>query len=117
MSDSPRSKPSSKPTGWLRRLTAECWRHRGLTLVVLVSSALGTGLEAAAPLVVRLGVNDAVAGVTSQIAGLVTLLAGLALIRFGAAYVRRFLAGKLALDVQHDLRRGVFATVALLDGA
>ena len=117
MSDSPRSKPSSKPTGWLRRLTAECWRHRGLTLVVLVSSALGTGLEAAAPLVVRLGVNDAVAGVTSQIAGLVTLLAGLALIRFGAAYVRRFLAGKLALDVQHDLRRGVFATVARLDGA
>jgi ATP-binding cassette subfamily B protein len=105
------------PRGWIRRLFAACWQHRRLVLIVLVSSAFGTGLEAVAPLVVRLGVNDAVAGVTTQLGWLVAMLAGLALIRFGAAFARRFLAGKLALDVQHDLRRAVFAAVSRLDGA
>ncbi|HWE89848.1 MAG TPA: ABC transporter ATP-binding protein [Pseudonocardiaceae bacterium] len=114
MSDHIASAPSP---GWIRRLSAACWRHRRLVLVVVVSSALGVGLEAVAPLVVRLGVNDAVAGVTNRLGWLVGLLAALALLRFGMAFLRRFLAGKLALDVQHDLRQAVFGAVARLDGA
>lgn len=78
---------------------------------------MGTGLEAVGPLITRVGVDDAVAGVTSQIGWLVTMLAALALVRFVAAFLRRFLAGKLALDVQHDLRQAVFASVQRLDGA
>src|SRR5262249_12259297 len=35
---------------------------------------------------------------------------------FGGAFVRRYLGGRLALDVQHDLRRAVFASVQRLDG-
>ncbi len=77
----------------------------------------GTGLEAVGPLLTRLGVNDAVAGNTSRIGWLIGALIGLAAIRFAAAFARRFLAGKLALGVQHDLRQSVFAAVARLDGA
>ena len=43
-------------------------------------------------------------------------LVGLALVRFGTSFLRRYLAGRLALDVQHDLRRQVFAAVQRLDG-
>jgi ATP-binding cassette subfamily B protein len=103
-------------SGWLRRLLAACWRHPGLVVTVVVSSALGTGLEAVGPLLSRLGVNDAVAGRTGRLGWLIGILVGLAAIRFVAAFLRRYLAGKLALDVQHDLRRSVFSSVSRLDG-
>jgi ATP-binding cassette subfamily B protein len=85
-------------------------------VIVVISSALGTGLEAVGPLFTRLGVNDAVAGRTDRLGWLIGVLAGLAAIRFVAAYLRRYLAGKLALDVQHDLRQAVFGSISRLDG-
>src|SRR4051812_14063651 len=39
------------------------------------------------------------------------------LLTFGTAFLRRYLGGRLALDVQHDLRQGVFGAVQRLDGA
>lgn len=78
---------------------------------------LGTGLEAVGPLVARLGVNDAVAGHVDRIHLLVAALAGLALVQFGAEFVRRFVAGKLALAVQHRLRTRVFDSLQQSDGA
>jgi ATP-binding cassette subfamily B protein len=109
------SAPTSPP-GWIRRLLAACWRHPGLVVIVVVSSMAGTGLEAVGPLLSRLGVNDAVAGRTDRLGWLIGTLVGLAAIRFVAAFLRRYLAGKLALDVQHDLRTSVFSSVARLDG-
>ena len=47
---------------------------------------------------------------------IVAAFLGLAVVRFGAAFLRRYLGGRLALDVQHDLRRQVFAAVQRLDG-
>ncbi|HJP78410.1 MAG TPA: ABC transporter ATP-binding protein [Pseudonocardiaceae bacterium] len=105
-----------EPAGWIRRLFEISWRNPGLVVVVIVSSVLGTGLEAVGPLITRVGVNDAVAGQTSEIGLLITILVVLAAIRFGAAYLRRYLAGKLALGVQHDLRQDVFSSVQRLDG-
>ncbi|HEX4223698.1 MAG TPA: hypothetical protein VHZ97_15130, partial [Pseudonocardiaceae bacterium] len=92
----PKSAPPA-PTGWIRRLFEISWRNPGLVVVVVVSSVLGTGLEAVGPLITRVGVNDAVAGQTSEIGLLITVLIVLAAIRFLAAYLRRYLAGKLAL--------------------
>jgi ATP-binding cassette subfamily B protein len=34
-----------------------------------------------------------------------------------ATYVRRYAAGRLSLDVQHDLRNGIFRALSDLDGA
>ncbi|GAA5156953.1 ABC transporter ATP-binding protein [Pseudonocardia eucalypti] len=105
----------SKP-GWVRLLAAACWRHPGVTVSALTASVFGVGLEAAGPLLSKFAVDDAVRGVTSALPALISALAGLALIRFGAAFLRRYLGGRLALDVQHDLRRQVFAAVQRLDG-
>ncbi|HEX3782950.1 MAG TPA: ABC transporter ATP-binding protein [Pseudonocardiaceae bacterium] len=112
----PTTTAANAPTGWIRRLFGVCWRHPALVVVVVVSSVLGTGLEAVGPLITRVGVNDAVAGKTSEIGLLITILVVLAAIRFGAAFLRRYLAGKLALGVQHDLRQDVFSSVQRLDG-
>ncbi|MDQ4010849.1 MAG: ABC transporter ATP-binding protein/permease [Actinomycetota bacterium] len=103
--------------GWIRRLAAACWRHPYLSVAALVASGVGVGMEATIPLLTRLAVDDAVAGTTQRLGWLVAALAAIALLRFGTAFVRRYLGGRLSLDVQHDLRRAVFRAVQKLDGA
>ncbi|MCF7550441.1 ABC transporter ATP-binding protein [Pseudonocardia sp. WMMC193] len=109
--------PDAPPTrSWIRRLTRECLTHRGVAIGALVASVLGVSLDALGPLLTRAAVDDAVAGVTDTLTVIVGAFLGLAVIRFGASFLRRYLAGRLALDVQHDLRRQVFTAVQRLDG-
>ncbi len=86
-------------------------------MAALLASGIGVGMEASTPLLTRLAVNDAVAGTTERLGWLVAALAGVALLQFGSAFVRRYLGGRLSLDVQHDLRNAVFRAVQKLDGA
>ena len=87
-----------------------------LVVLSLLAAAIGVGVQAASPLLVRAAVDDAVAGQTSQLATIAIALAALQVVAFGTAFARRFLGGKLALDVQHDLRQRVFNAVSRLDG-
>ena len=102
---------------WSRRLAAACWRHRGLVVGALVVAALGTGIEAAVPLLTRRAVDGAVAGTTGVVTPVVTTLLVLAVLKFAALFSRRYLAGRLSLNVQHDLRTAVFLALQRLDGA
>jgi ATP-binding cassette subfamily B protein len=108
--------PDARSPGWIRRLTHACLRHRWVAAGALTASVFGVSLEAVGPLLTRVAVDDAVAGSTAVLGAVVVAVLGLALVRFGAAFLRRYLAGRLALDVQHDLRRQVFAAVQRLDG-
>ena len=83
----------------------------------LVSSVIGVGFQAAGPILVKFVVDDAVAGRTGRLGWLVSTLLIMELLTFGTAFVRRYLGGRLALDVQHDLRQQVFGAVQRLDGA
>ena len=109
--------PSPPASPWSRRLAAACWRHPRLVVGALAVSAIGTGTEAAVPLLTRRAVDGAVAGTTGVVAPVVAVLLALALLKFGALFSRRYLAGKLSLDVQHDLRTAVFRALQRLDGA
>lgn len=80
-------------------------------------SALGTGIEAAVPLLTRRAVDGAVAGTTGVVAPVVIALLVLAVLKFAALFSRRYLAGRLSLNVQHDLRTAVFLALQRLDGA
>ncbi len=91
-------------------------RHRGVAVTALTASALGVSLDAVGPLLTRSAVDEAVAGSTATLVPIVVAILALALVRFAAAFLRRFMGGRLALDVQHDLRRQVFAAVQRLDG-
>ncbi|MET8848160.1 ABC transporter ATP-binding protein [Amycolatopsis sp. NPDC004625] len=108
--------PPAETTGWIRRLSAAAWEHRVLVVLSLLAAALGVGVQAASPLLVRTAVDDAVAGRTGGLPGIAVFLVTLQLVAFGTAFARRYLGGKLALDVQHDLRQRVFNAVSRLDG-
>ena len=109
--------PPSAPTGWIRRLARACWRHPKLTVAALTASGIGMGIESVTPLLTKVAVDDAVAGETGRLVPLVAGVLAIAVLRFGSAFVRRYLGGRLSLDVQHDLRRSVFRAVQRLDGA
>jgi ATP-binding cassette subfamily B protein len=112
----PSPRPSTHRRGWIRRLAGACLRHPGVTAAALASSVLGVGLGALAPLLTRVVVDDAVAGSTAVLVPVVAALVVLALVQYGASFVRRYCAGRLSLDVQHDLRGRVFDAIARLDG-
>lgn len=109
--DSPRAQ------GWVRRLSRACWRHPAAVVLAIGASIVALGIEALFPLLTRAAVDDAVAGVTHRLAWIAGTMVALALVRYGAAFVRRYTAGRLAVDVQHDLRRQVFDAVQRFDGA
>ncbi|MFE2750767.1 ABC transporter ATP-binding protein [Actinosynnema sp. NPDC059335] len=102
--------------GWIRRLATACWQHRALVVWSVLAAVVGVGLQAVGPLLIKVAVDDAMAGRTDRLAVLAAALVGLELLTFGTAFVRRFLGGKLAVDVQHDLRQAVFGSVQRLDG-
>ncbi|MCC8250572.1 ABC transporter ATP-binding protein [Saccharothrix luteola] len=102
--------------GWIRRLARACWQHRSLVVLSVLAAVVGVGLQAVGPLLIKVAVDDAMAGRTDRLAWLAIVLVGLELLTFGTAFVRRFLGGRLAVDVQHDLRQAVFGAVQRLDG-
>lgn len=106
----------ARKAGWIRRLAAACWRHPLVVVLALGAAVIGVGIQAATPLLVRAAVDEAVAGQTSRLGMLAAALIGLQILAFGSGFARRYLGGRLALDVQHDLRRAVFAAVSRLDG-
>jgi ATP-binding cassette subfamily B protein len=107
--------PEPSP-GWIRRLTAACWRHRQLVLLSVIASIVGVGFQAAGPILVKFVVDDAIAGRTGALGWLVAGLIAMELLTFATAFIRRYVGGRLALDVQHDLRQQVFGAVQRLDG-
>ncbi|MET9224732.1 ABC transporter ATP-binding protein [Lentzea sp. NPDC003310] len=103
--------------GWIRRLTAACWQHPRLVVLSVLAAVVGVGLQAAGPLLLKTAIDDSTAGRTDRLWPLMVALIVLELLTFGSAFSRRYLGGRLALSVQHDLRLGVFSSVQRLDGA
>lgn len=102
--------------GWIRRLTAACWRHRALTAGALTVTVIAAVIDIAFPLLARAAVDDATAGTTGTVGAIAATIAMLAVVRFGCQFGRRMLAGRLSLDVQHDLRLGLLGSLQRLDG-
>ncbi|WP_432847368.1 ABC transporter ATP-binding protein [Amycolatopsis sp. CA-161197] len=114
--DRPAAETPAPPVGWVRRLSAACWEHRGVVVLAMAAAILSVGVQAASPLLVRTAVDDAVAGHTAGLGGIAAALVTLQVVAFGSAFLRRYVGGRLALDVQHDLRNRVFGSVSRLDG-
>ncbi|TQM82887.1 ATP-binding cassette subfamily B protein [Saccharothrix saharensis] len=108
--------PVTSSDGWIRRLARACWQHRALVVLSVLAAVVGVGLQAVGPLLIKVAVDDAVSGRTDRLTWLAIILVGLELLTFGTAFVRRYLGGRLAVDVQHDLRQAVFGAVQRLDG-
>jgi ATP-binding cassette, subfamily B, bacterial len=111
------SSAGAASAGWLRRLAKYCWRYRGSVVLAFGASLLGMAVMAAVPLVERLIVDQAVLQQTEPLLPWVLVLVAAGIARFGLSFVRRYVGGRLSLDVQHDLRTDVFGALHRLDGA
>jgi ATP-binding cassette subfamily B protein len=101
---------------WAGRLVGYCWRKPGLLLPAMAGMLLGTAATVAIPLIQRDVVNNAILAHHQPVrTGAVALMiaAAATFIGYGA---RRYLGGRLALEVQHDLRTEMFASLSRLDG-
>jgi ATP-binding cassette subfamily B protein len=102
--------------GWARRLAGHCWRYRRNVLLALGASLGGMGVMALVPLLTKVIIDDVVVGGHGGLPLYITLLVAAGALVYGLTFVRRFYGGRLALDVQHDLRTGMYEALVRLDG-
>ncbi|RMI35061.1 ABC transporter ATP-binding protein [Nocardia stercoris] len=102
--------------GWLRRLWTITRQRPGLLTGTIAAVLAGAGVEVVMPLAARAALDSAVRADTRAITVVSGLIVMLAVVRFLTSYGRRWLAGQLALDVQHRLRVSVLRAVHRYDG-
>ncbi len=100
----------------MRRLGRYCWRYPGTTVLALGGTLVVTAVAAIIPLIQRQIVDDLTGQGHPAVWPLAVALIGAALANFAGLYLRRYRAGQLSLDVQHDLRTEMFAALSRLDG-
>ncbi|RNL71187.1 ABC transporter ATP-binding protein [Streptomyces sp. I6] len=101
---------------WARRLAGYAWRYRRNVVLALGSSLAGMAVMAVVPLIIKVVIDDVIGGHSRSLSVWTGLLIGAALVVYALTYVRRYYGGRLALDVQHDLRTDMFRTISRLDG-
>ncbi|MFJ8056387.1 ABC transporter ATP-binding protein [Streptomyces sp. NPDC096142] len=102
--------------GWARRLAGYAWRHPKDVVLALGASLAGMAVMALVPLVTKVIIDDVITGHTRSMAPWAGALIAAAVLVYVCAYVRRYYGGRLALDVQHDLRTEMYGTITRLDG-
>ncbi|MFE6028145.1 ABC transporter ATP-binding protein [Streptomyces niveus] len=107
---------SGGDAGWARRLIGYAWRYRRNVILALGSSLAGMAVMALVPLITKVVIDDVIGTGTRSIAVWTGLLITAAVVIYAMTYIRRYYGGRLALDVQHDLRTEMYGTIAKLDG-
>jgi ATP-binding cassette subfamily B protein len=114
-----RATDNNRESGWIRRLTRECLRHRRLVAITLSVTALAVLIDLTIPLLTKAAIDTAtgVADHGYTIGAIAGVMVVLAFVRYGCQYGRRITAGQLSLNVQNALRLSILNTVLRLDGA
>ncbi|MFJ3770354.1 ABC transporter ATP-binding protein [Streptomyces sp. NPDC090075] len=102
--------------GWARRLAGYAWRHPRDVVLALGSSLAGMAVLAVVPLITKVIIDDVIGDHSRAMGPWAGALIGAALLVYVSTYVRRYYGGRLALDVQHDLRTEMYDTLTRLDG-
>lgn len=102
--------------GWVRRLAGYAWRNPKDVVLALGASLGGMAVMAFVPLITKVIIDDVIGDKTRDMAVWAGLLIGAALVVYVLTYIRRYSGGRLALDVQHDLRTDMYGTITRLDG-
>ncbi|MFJ2773483.1 ABC transporter ATP-binding protein [Streptomyces sp. NPDC087300] len=111
---------SEQAAGWAKRLIGYAWRYPKDVVLALGSSLAGMAVMAVVPLITKVIIDDVI-GAEGQGGGRTMgpwagALLGAALVVYVLTYIRRYYGGRLALDVQHDLRTEMYGTITKLDG-
>ncbi|QIY76960.2 ABC transporter ATP-binding protein [Streptomyces sp. RLB1-33] len=102
--------------GWAQRLAGYAWRYPKYVLLALGSSLGGMAVLAVVPLITKVIIDDVIGNHSKAMAPWAGALIGAAVLVYVLTYIRRYYGGRLALDVQHDLRTEMYRTITRLDG-
>jgi ATP-binding cassette subfamily B protein len=112
------SRPTSRPgngESWVARLWSYVLRHRSGLYIALGAALLGSGCQVVTPLVARRIVDTVIGHHEGNLFAWLGLLLALAAASFGFAFLRRYRGGKVALEVQNDLRNDMHDHLQSMD--
>ncbi len=111
------SGPARDGRGWIRRLVSYMAPHKRNAFIAFGSAIAGTVISSFVPLLTKVIVDDVIIHHRDPLAPWITVLVACGVARFVFAYVRRYRGGRIALDVQYDLRTAIFRHLQSLDFA
>ncbi|MEY2420268.1 MAG: ATP-binding cassette, subfamily bacterial [Acidimicrobiaceae bacterium] len=91
--------------------------HKRNVFIAFGVSILGQAVAALTPLAEKIIVDDVIVNHRRPLAPWLALLIAAGVFGFGAAFVRRYVGGRVSLDVQYDLRNAVYERLQRLDFA
>jgi ATP-binding cassette subfamily B protein len=91
--------------------------HKRNLFLAFGSAILGQAVTAFTPVVQKILIDDVVTAHRRPLAPWLTLLIVAGALRFGLSFVRRFYGGRIALDVQYDVRNDIYDRLQRLDFA
>jgi len=111
--------------GWIRRLIGYMAPHKKNAYIAFGVAIGGQLIQSLLPVVQKIVIDNVITTrihdghrlPRAPLAGWLTLMILMGVFTFVFAYLRRFRGGRIALDVQHDLRTAVFAQLQRLDFA
>ncbi len=106
-----------KKQGWIRRLVGYMKPHKKNAYVAFGVAIGGQLIQSLLPAVQKVVIDDVITHHKKPLAPWLTLMIAMGVLTFVFAYFRRFRGGRIALDVQHDLRTAIFRQLQRLDFA
>ncbi|HUI49756.1 MAG TPA: ABC transporter ATP-binding protein, partial [Acidimicrobiia bacterium] len=103
--------------GWIRRLVGYMKPHKKNAYIAFGVAIGGQLIQSLLPAVQKVVIDDVITHHTRPLAPWLTLMILMGVFTFVFAYLRRFRGGRIALDVQHDLRTAIFRQLQRLDFA
>src|SRR4051794_13654729 len=118
----PATRPTPEPApaeagGWLRRMLPFLMAHKRNVFIAFGVSILGQAVAALTPVAEKIIVDDVIVNHRRSLAPWLALLIAAGVFGFAAAFVRRYVGGRVSLDVQYDLRNAVYERLQRLDFA
>ncbi len=101
--------------GWIRRLWPFLMAHRRNVLIAFGMGVAGQVVAGLTPIIERTVVDDGLVTQTRPVGPFLVLLALAGCFSFASAYARRWVGGRVSLDVQYDLRVAIFERLQRLD--
>src|SRR6476646_6748618 len=119
------AQPTVKKQGWIRRLVGYMKPHKKNAYVAFGVAIGGQLIQSLLPVVQKIVVDDVITPHSRNgpsvpgrpLAPWLALMIAMGVFTFVFAYFRRFRGGRIALDVQHDLRTAIFRQLQRLDFA
>jgi ATP-binding cassette subfamily B protein len=103
--------------GWVRRLSGYVLAHKRNLVIAFAGAIIGSVAQVIVPLIERQIVDNVILRHSSPLAPWLVALLGLGVVTFVGAYFRRYRGGRVALDVQYDLRNAMQEHLQGLDFA